>query len=127
MYPRMAFTRVQLVCDRELLLGIFQPSFIIASVHRVFAQKLITRGLREQNIVLLTKRDRASCPAIGFVIKSVVLITAGRVGVDLRNHRRGKRADSLALRGGRNDFTGTQQQLNRFLMTAGKVMKARRS
>src|SRR6185436_16555178 len=81
--------------------------------------------LREQNIVLLTKLDTASRPAIGFVIKTIMLITAGHISVDLRDHRRSKRADARALRYRSNQLHGTQEQLDRLLVTPGEMMKAR--
>src|SRR3954454_25395877 len=104
MYPRTALTRVQLLGDLDLALRILQPRLVIAFVNRVFTEILITGRLGEQNVVLFTKLDPASRPAIAFVIKPVVLITAGCVSVDLRDHRCGKRADTLALRGGRNNL-----------------------
>ena len=97
MRPRTAFARVQPLCNLDLATCILETGREVSSVNTIFPEKLIARSLREENVVLLTKLDRAPGPAILFVVETVVLITAGRVRVDLRDHRRGKSADTVAV------------------------------
>src|SRR5215510_6454729 len=104
MDPRAAFARVQPVGNLDLALRVLETSREVSGMNAIFAQELIARGLREQNVVLLTKLDRASGPAIRLVVKTVMLITARGVRIDLRDHRRGKGADAVSVRCRRHEF-----------------------
>src|SRR5215216_3047492 len=124
MSPRTPFARVQPLCNLELALRTLETCSEVSGVNAIFAEKLIARSLREQNVVLLTKLDRAPGPPVRFVVETVLLISARGVRIDLRDHRRGKSADTVAVRCWRNEFTGTKQQFDRLLVTAGEMMKA---
>src|ERR1044071_8850752 len=125
MNPRTALARVQTFGNLDLPLRIFKPPREVSGVNAILAEKLVTRGLCKQNVVLLTKLDRAPRPAIRLVVETVVLITARCVRVNLRDHRRGKSADTVTVRRRRDQFTGTQQQFDSFLVTTSEMVKAR--
>src|SRR5215510_5590298 len=103
MDPRAAFARVQPVGNLDLALRILETSREVSGMNAIFAQELIARSLCKQNVVLLTKLDRASGPAIRLIVKPVMLITARGVRIDLRDHRRCKSADHTAVRCRRNE------------------------
>src|ERR1041385_157079 len=125
MNPRATFARVQSLGNHELALRMLESGSVVSGVNAILAEKLPARRLREQHVMLLAKRDRAPRPAIRLVVKTVVLITARRVRVNLRDHRPGKSADTVAVRSRRDELLGAQQQFDRLLVTPGEMMKAR--
>src|SRR5690242_2210448 len=110
--------------DLDLAGSVFEPVFKIAGMNRVLAEKFVTRRFSVPDFIFRAELDCPSGPTIGFVVKPVVLIGAGHVRVNLRDDRRGKRADVLVLDSRRDEFGGAQQDLDRFLVTAGKMVKA---
>src|ERR1051325_268530 len=105
----------------------FEPERVVSGVNAILAEKLATRRLRKQNLMFLAKRDRPLGPAIRLIVKPIVLITARRVRVDLRDRRCGESTDTVTIRSRRDELARTQQQLDRFLVTSGEMMKARLS
>src|ERR1051325_6228500 len=103
----------------------FEPERVVSGMNAILAEELATRRLRKQNLMLLAKRERAPGPAIRLIVKPVMLITARRVRVDLRDRRRGESTDTVTIRSRRDELARTQQQLARFLVTSGEMMKER--
>ena len=66
---------MQFVGYLDLAFSILEPGLVVSGVDAILSEKLDARRLREQDVVLLTKRDRASCPVIGFIVQTIVLIT----------------------------------------------------
>src|SRR5262245_6806720 len=109
MSPCAPLARVKPLCNFDLACRIFKTGFVLALMNRVFSEIFPTSGLREQHIVLDAKLERALCPAIRLDVESTVLMCAGEVGIDLRDHRRGEAADTVARCGRCNEFRSAQQ------------------
>src|SRR3954469_25811572 len=123
MDPRAALARMQFLRDLDLALRELEALFVVALMHCVFAKKLRACRLRKENVVFDAEVDRVSGPGVGVVKKAGMLVSTGGVSVDLGHHRRGKRADTLALRRRLHYLSGTQQQLAREGVTSREMMK----
>ena len=123
-HPRASFARVKSIGDLKFTFCTLETEIICASVNGVFAEKLMTRSLSEENVVPAAKIERAPGPTIGFVVETVVLISAREVSVDLRDHRSCETAETFTFRDWINKLPCAQQQLDSFVVTPGKMMKA---
>src|SRR5688500_2428202 len=123
--PRATFTRMKAVGDFNLACSVLNAGFEVAGMNRVLAEKFITGSFGVRNFVFGAEVDGALRPAIGFRVESVVLIRARHVSVGLRDDGRRKRANTVAVDRRRDQFCGTQKNLDRLFVPAGGVMKAR--
>src|SRR6185369_4829627 len=122
--PSSPLARLQFRYNHKLLFRPFESLFKLAFMNRVFAVEFVASCLCEKNVMSEAKVECTLRPTVSFVIKTIMLIGAGRVSVDLRDHGRCERTYLVPVCGWFNQLTRTQQQPARFLVTTGKMMKS---